>query len=191
MHADTDLETALLGPLVPERTCGDCTVCCTVLKVASPDFSKPADTPCAHLGARGCTIHAVRPRICRDWYCGWRRVAAMPEAARPDRSGLLVSLGFERAPRNCLEGVAITVRRLEGSSAIEDGIAAAVLDAVCDRLVPVWFSDGARKMLMHPADQVAGHVLAGTPAPAPLAAEVAAWRARYGAFAAPPPPEAP
>ena len=88
MHADTDLETALLGPLVAERTCGDCTVCCTVLNVASPDFSKPADTPCAHLGARGCAIHAVRPRICRDWYCGWRRVAAMPDAARPDRAGV-------------------------------------------------------------------------------------------------------
>jgi Fe-S-cluster containining protein len=179
---DSDIEAALLGPLVAGRVCGACTICCTTLKVDTPDLRKPAGVACSCLGARGCSIHPVRPVICRTWFCGWRRVAAMPDAARPDRGGLLVSLSFEREPRNCLEGVAITVRILEGSTAIADGSAAAVLDALCDRLVPVWVSDGSSKMLVHPEGEVARHVLEGTSAPAHLRDEVQAWRDRYGVF---------
>lgn len=182
MSGDTDLETTLLGPLIASRDCGDCTVCCTVLTVDSPDFSKPAGVPCVHLGAQGCSIHAVRPHICRTWFCAWRRVAAMPEEARPDRSGLLVSLAFVREPANCLEGVSITVKVLRGRDAIDKGLAAAVLDSVCDGLVPVWFSDGASKTLVHPEREVAGFVISGAPPPAHLAEEVAAWRERYGVF---------
>lgn len=183
MQPDADLETTLLGPVLLDRDCGDCSACCTTLKVDTPAFSKPADTPCAHLAARGCGIHAVRPPICRTWFCAWRRVAAMPEEARPDRSGLLVSFTFVREPRNCFESVAITVRALPGSDAIASGMAAKVLDSLCDRPVAVWFSDGSRKMLMHPDNEVAGHVIAGTSPPGHLREEVAAWRARYGAFA--------
>ncbi|WP_184059453.1 YkgJ family cysteine cluster protein [Sphingomonas aerophila] len=182
MQADADLETALLGPVLAERSCGGCTACCTVLKVDAPDFKKPAGVPCTHLSARGCSIHAVRPGICRTWFCVWRRVASMPDEARPDRSGLLVSLNFAREPQNCFEGVSINVRLLAGSAAIENGLAAKVLDSVCDQLVPVWFSDGSKKMLMHPDNEVAQHVLSGTPAPEYIEGEVRAWRDLYGLF---------
>jgi hypothetical protein len=182
MHTETDLETTLLGPVLADRDCGDCSACCTVLAVNSPDFSKPAGTPCMHLAARGCGIHAVRPHICRTWFCAWRRVAAMPDEARPDRSGLLVSINFERKPRNCLEGVSINVRALAGVDAIEKGMAATILDGLCDQLIPVWFSDGSRKMLMHPDNDVARFVISGETAPAHLQVEVAAWRERYGVF---------
>ena len=183
MQADPDLETILLGPVLPNRSCGACTACCTVLKVDAPDFRKPGETPCSHLGSSGCGIHPVRPGICRTWFCAWRRVAALPDSARPDRPGLLVFLYFVRHPQNCFEGVAINVRMLTGSTAIDDGMAAAVLDSLCVRLVPVWFSDGSKKMLMHPANDVAQHVISGTPAPADLRDEVQAWRAQYGLFA--------
>jgi hypothetical protein len=184
MHTDGDLETTLLGPVLADRACGDCAVCCTVLKVDSPDFKKPAGIPCEHLASHGCAIHAVRPDICRSWFCGWRRVAALPDDARPDRSGLLVSLNFEREPRNCLEGVSINVRALPGNDAIANGMAATVLDSLCDQLVPVWFSDGSKKMLMHPEHDVASLVISGKPAPPHLQEEVAAWRERYGVFSA-------
>jgi Fe-S-cluster containining protein len=184
MPTEPDLETTLLGPVLADRACGDCAVCCTTLTVDTPDFKKPPETPCQHLAARGCGIHDVRPHICRTWFCAWRRMAALPDEARPDRSGLLVSLNFISEPRNCFEGVSINVRMLSGSDAISNGMAAAVLDRLCDRLVPVWFSDGSQKMLMHPDNEVAGHVLSGTVAPAHLQEEVAAWRGRYGMFAA-------
>ncbi|WP_375383374.1 YkgJ family cysteine cluster protein [uncultured Sphingomonas sp.] len=183
MQSDTDLETTLLGPVLGDRTCGDCTVCCTLLKVDAPNFKKPAETPCAHLASRGCGIHAIRPGICRTWFCAWRRIAALPEEARPDRSGLLVSLNFVREPQNCLEAVSINIRMLAGSTAIENGTAARVLDSLCDRLVPVWFSDGSKKMLMHPEHDIACHVISGTQAPAHLQDEVGAWRQRYRLFA--------
>lgn len=182
MTAEPDIETTLQGPVLADRACGDCTACCTVLTVDTPDFKKPAGTPCPQLTAQGCGIHPVRPHICRTWFCAWRRIAAMPEEARPDRSGLLVSLNFERTPRNMFEGVSINVRTLPGSDAIATGMAQTVLDSVCDGLVPVWFSDGSRKMLMHPDNEVARLVLSGDPAPAHLADEVAAWRERYALF---------
>jgi len=75
------------------------------------------------------------------------------------------------------------VRMEPGSAAITNGMAATILDALCDQLIPVWFSDGSRKMLMHPDDNVASLVLSGDPAPGYLKEEVAAWRERYSAFA--------
>ncbi|KEZ17723.1 hypothetical protein CP98_03207 [Sphingobium yanoikuyae] len=74
------------------------------------------------------------------------------------------------------------VRLLPGSDAIENGLAGAILDSVCGQLVPVWFTDGSKKMLMHPDSSVAGLVISGDAAPAHLAAEVVAWRERYAAF---------
>ncbi|MBT2186301.1 YkgJ family cysteine cluster protein [Sphingobium nicotianae] len=184
MDAESDLETVLLGPVLATRDCGDCTTCCSVLTLDTPDFKKPAGAPCTHLTARGCSIHAVRPHVCRTWFCAWRRVAAMPEAARPDRSGLLVSINFVREPSNCLESISINVRMLPGSAAIQNGMAQQVLDSLCDQLIPVWFSDGSRKMLMHPDNDVAQLIISGEPAPAHLAEEVAAWRERYAIFGA-------
>jgi len=182
MPSETDIETALFGPVLANRDCGDCTACCTALTVDTPDFKKPAGTPCTHLGPQGCSIHPARPHICRTWFCLWRRVAAMPDEARPDRSGLLVSLNFVREPRNLFEGVSVNIRKLAGSDAIETGMAGAILDLLCNQLVAVWFSDGSQKMLMHPHNEVAQLVISGAPAPSHLEGEVAAWRARYDAF---------
>ncbi|MBS89363.1 MAG: YkgJ family cysteine cluster protein [Sphingobium sp.] len=183
MDIEKDLETTLLGPVLSNRDCGDCTICCTVLTVDTSDFQKPAGKSCPQLTAQGCSIHAVRPHICRTWFCAWRRIADMPDEARPDLSGILVSLDFVRQPRNCFEGVSILVRLLPGSDAIENGIARSILDRLCDRLVPVWFTDGAKKMLMHPENDVATLVISGAAAPAHLKDEVAAWRERYAVFA--------
>jgi hypothetical protein len=182
MTADVDLETTLLGPLVPGRECGGCAVCCDVLKIDTPDLQKPADTRCIHRSAEGCGIHAVRPDICRAWFCGWRRIASMPDEAHPDLCGLMVSLDFVREPRNCLEGVAIVVRSFTGREAFESDLADDMLDSLCDQLVPVWLHDGSHKVLVHPEAEVAHHVISGAPAPAHLQEEVAAWRARYGMF---------
>lgn len=63
-------------------------------------------------------------------------------------------------------------------------MAAHVLDALCDRPIAVWFSDGQRKMLMHPENDVAQIVLSGSEPPPQLAAEVALWRQQYAAFLA-------
>jgi hypothetical protein len=183
MSASVDLEAALLGPVVAGRACAGCTACCEVLRIDTPQFAKPAGTPCVHRSAEGCGIHDDRPDVCRTWFCGWRRVAGMPEAARPDISGLMVSLDIMREPRTCLEGVAIVVRSLAGRAAFGSETAEDILDLLCDRLVPVWLHDGETKVLVHPDAEVARLVVSGETPPAPLREEVAAWRARYGMFA--------
>ncbi|WP_019833746.1 hypothetical protein [Sphingomonas sp. PR090111-T3T-6A] len=177
-----DLEATLLGPLVSGRECGDCTACCEALKIETPDFRKPAGTACPHLSAHGCAIHAARPDVCRTWFCGWRRIKTLPNGARPDLSGLMVSLDFNREPRNCLEGISIMIRSLAGRTAFESDMAERILDALCDQLVPVWLNDGARKVLVHPESDVAHYVISGETPPAELSEEVAAWSSRYGMF---------
>jgi hypothetical protein len=182
MPPPIDLEAAFLGPVAAGRDCGDCTVCCTVLRINTIDLQKPAGAPCVHSCAQGCAIHPARPSVCRAWFCGWRRSAAMPAAARPDRSGLLVSLDYEKSPRNCLEGVAIVVRSLTGRTAFDSDLADELLDTLCGQLVPVWLNDGVQKVLVHPDQAIAGLVFSGDPPPPDLRDEVAAWRSRYAVF---------
>jgi hypothetical protein len=52
-------------------------------------FNKPAGTPCQHLIQIGCAIYADRPPVCRRFECAWISAPNLPEALRPDRSGVL------------------------------------------------------------------------------------------------------
>ncbi|HVW75065.1 MAG TPA: hypothetical protein VHC39_15620, partial [Rhizomicrobium sp.] len=76
--------------LVPDRECGNCTVCCVALRVDDPGLKKPAGEPCRHLGQQGCTIYQTRYAICRSWMCGWRLQPELDDSWRPDRSGVLL-----------------------------------------------------------------------------------------------------
>jgi hypothetical protein len=78
--------------LIPGRSCGDCTVCCTVMAIDRPDIQKEAGVTCRHCTKEGCAIYATRPSLCRDYHCGWRQLAILDEGWRPDRSGVFVEL---------------------------------------------------------------------------------------------------
>jgi hypothetical protein len=77
--------------LVPGRTCGDCTVCCTAMAIDKPDIQKEAGVTCRHC-VGGCTIYDTRPSLCRDYHCGWRQLPVLDDSWRPDRSGVFVEL---------------------------------------------------------------------------------------------------
>ena len=83
--------TSLNSDVVPDRNCGTCTVCCKTLKIDAPELKKLADVLCEHctLG-HGCKSYANRPQVCKDWYCGWRKIPQLTEHWRPDRCGVLV-----------------------------------------------------------------------------------------------------
>lgn len=51
------------------RACGECTACCTTLRVDALD--KPPGTPCVHLGEARCGIYAGRPEECAAFQCCW------------------------------------------------------------------------------------------------------------------------
>lgn len=98
-----------------KRSCGACTLCCTVLRV--DELDKLGGTPCAYLrrGGDGCSIHERRPEICRAYRCHWLQ-GGLEEDDRPDRLGAVIDLrtasgtpvleirqampeSFERSPR--------------------------------------------------------------------------------------------
>ncbi len=77
--------------LVPGRSCGDCTLCCTVMAIDKPEIQKEAGVTCRHC-ISGCTIYDSRPALCRDYHCGWRQLGVLDDSWRPDRSGVFVEL---------------------------------------------------------------------------------------------------
>ena len=87
LSATTDSSTGAL--LVPERQCGECQVCCEALRIEEAELKKPPGVACRFLG-RGCTIHANRFSVCRNWFCGWRLQPQLDDSWRPDRSGVLL-----------------------------------------------------------------------------------------------------
>jgi len=77
--------------LVPGRSCGPCTLCCTVMAVDRPEMQKEAGVTCRHCKG-GCTIYETRPALCRDFHCGWRQLPILDDDWRPDRSGVFVEV---------------------------------------------------------------------------------------------------
>jgi len=75
--------------LVPGRTCGDCTVCCTWPTIDKPEIQKASGTACKHCTSQGCAIYETRYPICRDYHCAWRAMEMFDESWRPDKSGVL------------------------------------------------------------------------------------------------------
>lgn len=73
-----------------KRRCGPCKACCSVLKIDTPEFRKPAQTLCPHHTGRGCGIYEIRPGVCREFLCGWRLFAELDDSWRPDLSGVLI-----------------------------------------------------------------------------------------------------
>lgn len=72
------------------RACGECSLCCVVLRVDA--LRKLGGTPCIHQRAGGgCGIHPTRPGICRDYQCLWLR-GGLEDADRPDRLGAVLDV---------------------------------------------------------------------------------------------------
>ncbi len=73
----------------PRRSCGDCTLCCTLLRV--DELKKRGGTPCPQLRGPtgGCGIYETRPRICRAYRCLWLQ-GKLEEGDRPDLLGAIL-----------------------------------------------------------------------------------------------------
>lgn len=80
------------------RSCGACSLCCTVLRV--DELKKLGGVNCRHqcLAAnpdepevKGCAIHATRPQICRSYHCLWVG-GGLGDEDRPDKLGAVVDV---------------------------------------------------------------------------------------------------
>ena len=78
--------------LVEGRGCGECSACCIVLPIDTTEMRKAPGMPCRHCvkDGGGCSAHEARPKVCREYYCGWRFFDYLDETWRPDQSGVLI-----------------------------------------------------------------------------------------------------
>ena len=79
------------------RTCGECDLCCTVLRVDA--LRKLGGRRCQHQreAGQGCGIYAARPGICRAYRCLWLQ-GGLELADRPDRIGAVIDLSTREGP---------------------------------------------------------------------------------------------
>lgn len=73
---------------VSARSCGNCTVCCTLCYV--PEFDKGEGKKCEYCG-KGCTIYESRPESCRKYECAWKK-GELPDNMRPDKCGVMIEV---------------------------------------------------------------------------------------------------
>ena len=131
-------ETRLLADApAPGRECGDCTACCTLLKVV--ELNKPMRFACEHVGRNGCRIYADRPTACREFDCLWLRGALPADPSyRPDHLGVLFD-GYRRAGTDEIRLTALEVR----SGAFESAEARTLIEEVAaSRPLDLSYRDG-------------------------------------------------
>lgn len=78
-------------PLVPNRGCGTCNVCCSLPAIIDPQLTKMPGILCSHW-AGGCSIYERRPKTCVGHHCGWRHLGHLDESWRPDVSKIYIEL---------------------------------------------------------------------------------------------------
>ena len=169
-------EDRIFGPLVEGRACGECFACCVEINV--DELSKPARQPCVHCGSGGCAIYDARPRVCRAWFCAWRRLADLPDHLRPDRSGLMACLMERPGDANPLLRLYIVVQWLDGRPIARSAKADELLARLRRIGLPVWVGSGDEISLHFPRQAVALHLIEGTEPDSELVEEVTFWRSR-------------
>lgn len=75
----------------PSRECGNCSLCCTLLRV--DELKKLGGRSCVHqdIENKGCSIHPIRPLICRAYRCLWLS-GGLSQQDRPDRLGAVLDV---------------------------------------------------------------------------------------------------
>lgn len=127
-------------PLVPDRECGPCNVCCVALTINDPELQKAQGFRCRNTQRDGgCAIYPTRPNTCRTFFCGWRHLKWVREALRPDRSGVLIRLHGEVARDTGETRLGIVVTLLTKAALKAEGLAETVAAGVAAD-VPVYLN---------------------------------------------------
>lgn len=143
-EGDGDHRSPALRPdRAAARSCGTCTVCCQALEIAA--LAKPAGILCRHNTGAGCGIYPTRPSACATWNCLWLKIPALPDALRPDRSGVLFSLDPRSPEAGGSEGACIVGRVVDRERrGPRRSVAAAFAMFVQEGSLPVWRVSGRR-----------------------------------------------
>lgn len=117
--------------LVPGRECGTCNACCVVPSIDDPELRKLPGVACVNTRPDGgCAIYQTRPRTCRDFFCGWRRLEWVGMGLRPDASGVYLRLSHDPSLATGPAGVALVITILRDDGVRAPGLARTVLTAI-------------------------------------------------------------
>lgn len=176
---ETDLFLAgmerAFGPPVPRRECGACTACCTVPTIEP--LGKPADTLCSHCTSGGCSIYESRPVPCRTFFCGWRRIKALPDNLRPDRCGFVLMTEYNPNAANPFDRICLVARWIDTQPDLQAAAVQRLLKILRPVMIPLFVSAPGtqRKSLVHPAPAIYQAIVNGILPDPKLAAKVKAW----------------
>jgi hypothetical protein len=83
-------ESASMASIVSGRTCGECSLCCKLIRVDA--LAKPPGIWCTHCapGKVGCRVYDKRPAECRDFYCAWMVSPSLDEEWRPSKCKIVL-----------------------------------------------------------------------------------------------------
>lgn len=125
-----------------------------------------------------------RPPACARWYCLWRKIEALPDEMRPDRSGVMLSLETDPTAGDPFLRARIVCRAVSGADDLDRWEAIeAIAMFVREGSLPVWSAVGQTASLVYPqeahADRLRSAIL-GVGAQTGRSHEAAAWRPRLG-----------
>ena len=127
-------------PLVPDRECGSCNVCCVALTIDDPAMQKLQGIRCRNaLPDHRCAIYDARPQTCRTYFCGWRQLKWIRPTLRPDTSGVLVRLQHEPPRSTYAQRIGVIFTLLTGAALKAEGLAESVAAGVAAE-VPVYLA---------------------------------------------------
>jgi hypothetical protein len=139
------------------RACGDCTVCCTVMKV--PGVSKEAYTACQH-ACKGCAIYATRPKECASYSCLWlldEKGDLVREEERPDKSGLFFEMSSVHREKSAFEketGIAFLMVREAQPGAFDAYYGQKVLKRLSRKALIIRVYQDGRRVAMGPPEKI-------------------------------------
>ncbi|KAB1072908.1 hypothetical protein F6X53_27715 [Methylobacterium soli] len=106
---------------------------------------------CEHNTGRACGIYHERPETCARWYCLWRRIDALPDELRPDRSGVVFTLESRPPGDSASEGACIVCRAVDGGRAFDQWeVVEAFAMFIREGSLPVWRASTQSATLMYP-----------------------------------------
>jgi hypothetical protein len=113
----------------------------------------------------GCGIYETRFPICQTWHCAWRVMEELPEAARPDRSGVIFSLVPERKTaepfkKHFIMAVGRSLADFDNPAVM------ASLNILAERgTIPIWVHVGDTEAMVYPDAALADAICHPTTTP--------------------------
>jgi hypothetical protein len=126
------------------------------LGIDTPELQKDPGTRCPHCTSAGCAIYEQRFPVCRSYFCVWRRIAALPEEARPDRLGVFMHLAYPRPAPSPLMQAYIGLMPLKSWQEVAQDALKPALEVLRTGALPVWRINDEDEELLHPSPGIAG-----------------------------------